>query len=107
VLPATDPAAYVADRIAAAPTRFRAVATIAAPVETVRARTWGGLPGRLAVIDAHTYALDLSGDSLARIAAILTGIDAADYTLDADPDVLTHLVAVDDRTRRAVRIARS
>jgi predicted DNA-binding transcriptional regulator YafY len=105
-LPATDPAAFVADRIATAPARYRASATIAAPAETVRARTWGSLPARLTAIDAHSCALDLSGDSLARIAAILTGIDA-DYTLDADPDVLAHLVAVADRARRAVRLARS
>jgi hypothetical protein len=48
----------------------------------------------------------VSGDSLARITAILTGIDA-DYTLAADPDVLNHLVSVADRTRRAVRLAGS
>lgn len=99
-LPAADPAAFVADKIAVAPTRYRAVATVAAPAETIRARTWGALPRRITPVDVNTCALDLSGDSLPRIAAILAGIDA-DYTLAADPDVLNHLTTVADRAQRA------
>jgi hypothetical protein len=52
------------------------------------ARTWGGPPGRITAIDAHYCALDLSGDSRPRIAAILTGIDA-DYSVDATPTCST------------------
>jgi hypothetical protein len=66
----------------------------------VRARTWGSLPGRITPIDAHTCHLDLSGDSLARIAAILASLDT-DYTVDADPDVLNHLTTMADRAQRA------
>ena len=99
-LPATDPATFVADKITAAPVRYRSIATIAAPADTVRARTWGSLPGRITPIDTHTCTLDLSGDQLPRIAAILASLDA-DYTLDADPDVLNHLATMADRAQRA------
>jgi predicted DNA-binding transcriptional regulator YafY len=99
-LPARDPAAYVADKITTAPTRYRAIAAIAAPADTVRARTWGALPTRITPIDAHSCTVDLSGDQLPRIAALLVGLDA-DYTLDADPEVLQHLTLVADRAHRA------
>jgi predicted DNA-binding transcriptional regulator YafY len=89
-LPAADPAAYVADKITTAPTRYRAIATISAPADTVRTRTWGALPGRITPVDEHTCTLDLSGDWLPRIAAILASLDT-DYTLDADADVWHHL----------------
>ncbi|MDQ3789237.1 MAG: WYL domain-containing protein [Actinomycetota bacterium] len=99
-LPAPDPAAYVADKITAAPARYRAIATIAAPVDAVCARVWGALPGRITPVDEHTCTVDLSGDQLPRIAAILAGLDA-DYTLDADPEVLHYLAMVADRGRGA------
>lgn len=99
-LPAPDPAAYVADRITTAPARYHAIATIAAPADTVHARTWGALPTRITPIDAHSCTVDLSGDQLSRIAALLAGLDA-DYTLDADPEVLHHLTVVADRAHRA------
>ncbi len=105
-LPTADPAAFVADKLSTAPVRYRAIATVAAPAETVRARTWGALPGRITPVDAHTCTLDLSGDSLPRIAAILASLDT-DYTLDANPDVLNHLATVADRARRAARPALS
>ena len=44
--------------------------------------------------------MNLSGDQLPRIAAILTGLDA-DYTLDADPQVLRYLAKVADRAHQA------
>jgi predicted DNA-binding transcriptional regulator YafY len=100
-LPTADPAAFVADRITAAPVRYRAVATVAAPIETVRARTWGALPGRITPIDAHTCSLEMSSDSLPRIAAILAGLDA-DYTLATDPQVMRCLAMAADRARSAV-----
>lgn len=99
-LPGADPAAYVADKITTASTRYRAVATITAPADTVRTRTWGALPGRITPVDEHTCTLDLSGDWLPRIAAILASLDA-DYTLDADSDVLDHLATVATRMHHA------
>ena len=67
---------------------------------TVRTRTSGALPGRITPVDAHTCTLDLSGDWLPRIAAILASLDA-DYTLDADPDVLHQLATVATRMHHA------
>lgn len=82
--------------------RYRAVATVAASAEFVAARSWGALPNRIKPLDGDTCTLDLSGDSLPRIAALLTGLDI-DYTLDADPAVFDHLATVADRMHRAER----
>ncbi|KOY57510.1 helix-turn-helix transcriptional regulator [Streptomyces sp. XY332] len=88
-VPGDDPAAFVASRLSAAPTRHRAVATVQAPADHVRARI-RGLATRLTPIDEHTCRLDASDDHLPRIAQTLAGLDT-DYTLDADPDVIRHL----------------
>jgi predicted DNA-binding transcriptional regulator YafY len=104
-LPATDPATYVADKITSAHVRYRAIATVAAPVDTVHARVWGALPGRVITVDARHCTVDLSGDQLPRIAAVLVGLDA-DYTLDADPEVVRYLELTCDRGRRAIEQAR-
>lgn len=104
-LPANDAAAYVADKIAAAPVRHRALATVKASAETVRARTWA-YPARVRPVDDTTCTVDLSSDTLSRIAQILAAIDAA-YTLDADPDVLDHLEARARQTLEATRLTRS
>ncbi|WP_116209669.1 helix-turn-helix transcriptional regulator [Streptomyces olivoreticuli] len=95
-LPAPDPAAYVAAKIATAPARYRAVATVAAPADTVLARTQG-LPERVTPLDADTCTVDLSGDSLHRITQLLAALDKT-TALDADPAVLTHLKAAAERT---------
>ncbi|MFF2786271.1 WYL domain-containing protein [Streptomyces sp. NPDC058049] len=59
-LPAPDPAAFVAAKVATAPARHRAVATVHAPAVAVLARTQG-LPGRVTPIDDATCTVDLSG----------------------------------------------
>ncbi|MEU2714263.1 YafY family protein [Streptomyces sp. NPDC007205] len=100
-VPGDDPAAFVAARLSAAPTRYRAVATVHAPAEDVRART-RGLATRLEPIDDRTCRVNASDDHLPRIAQTLAGLDS-DYTLDADPDVLTHLRTTAHRTLRAIR----
>ncbi len=99
-VPGDDPAAYVAGRLSAAPTRYRATATVHAPADRIRART-RGLATRLKPVDDRTCVVDASDDSLPRIVQALAGLDA-DYTLDADPDVLTHLRTA---ARRALRAA--
>ncbi|MBF6333390.1 WYL domain-containing protein [Nocardia transvalensis] len=104
-LPGGDPAAFVASKIVRAPTRHRAVATVAAPAEAVRSRVGGALPGRITPVDESACAVEISDDSPARIAAILVGLDA-DYTLDADPEVLDHLTRCASRITGAVRSAR-
>ncbi|MBW5483183.1 helix-turn-helix transcriptional regulator [Streptomyces bambusae] len=98
-VPGGDPAAFVAGRLSAVPTRHRAVATVRAPAERVRARL-PGLGTRLRPIDDDTCRVDASDDFLPRIAQTLAGLDA-DYTLDADPEVLDHLRATAARIRSA------
>ncbi|MGW7056660.1 helix-turn-helix transcriptional regulator [Streptomyces sp. NPDC054887] len=98
-LPGGDPAAFVADRLSAAPTRHRAVATVHAPADHVRAHT-RDLATRIRPVDGTTCLVDASDDSLTRIAQTLAGL-TADYTLDADPDVLDHLRTTAHRTLRA------
>ncbi|MFD0266393.1 helix-turn-helix transcriptional regulator [Streptomyces sp. NPDC127106] len=98
-VPGGDPAAFVAARLSAAPTRHRAVATVRAPADHVRARI-RGLGPRVRPVDATTCRIDASDDSLTRIAQTLAGLDA-DYDLDADPDVLAHLRTAAHRLLRA------
>ncbi|MFG2876437.1 helix-turn-helix transcriptional regulator [Streptomyces sp. NPDC048337] len=97
-LPAPDPGAFVAAKIATTPARHRAVATVQAPAEVVLARTQG-LPGRVTPIDATSCTVDLSGDSLPRIAQLLAALDA-DCALAADQEVLRHLRTAAQRTLR-------
>lgn len=98
-VPGDDPAAFVAGRLSAAPTRHRAVATVHASADHVRART-RGLGTRVQPLDEGTCRVDASDDVLPRIAQTLAGLDT-DYTLDADADVLEHLRATARRTLRA------
>ena len=98
-VPGEEPAAFVAGRLPAAPTRHRALATVHAPAEHVRAHT-RNLATRIRPIDETTCLVDASDDSLTRIAQTLAGL-TADYTLDADPDVLDHLRATAHRTLAA------
>ncbi|MFD7628250.1 helix-turn-helix transcriptional regulator [Streptomyces sp. NPDC059851] len=98
-VPGGDPAAFVAARLSAVPTRHRAVATVRAPADDVRARI-RGLGPRVHPVDARTCRVDASDDSLTRIAQTLAGLDA-DYDLDADPDVLAHLRTTAGRLLRA------
>ncbi|MFF8293592.1 helix-turn-helix transcriptional regulator [Streptomyces sp. NPDC016309] len=98
--PGPDPAAYLASKIAGAPARYRAVATVQAPAETVRART-GALADRVRAVTGTTCTLDTSSDSLTRIAQTLTALDA-EYTLDADPAVTHYLRRTTRRTANAL-----
>ncbi|EST19089.1 hypothetical protein M878_43260 [Streptomyces roseochromogenus subsp. oscitans DS 12.976] len=99
-VPGDDPAAFVATRLSAAPTRYRAVATVHASADRVRARS-RGLGTRLQPIDERTCRVDACDDCLPRIVQTLAGLDM-DYTLDADPDVLTHRRAAAHRDLHAV-----
>ncbi|MFJ3922204.1 helix-turn-helix transcriptional regulator [Streptomyces sp. NPDC090022] len=98
-VPGDDPAAFVARRLSAAPTRYRAVATVRAPAEQVRARV-RGLGPRVRAGSADSCRVDASDDSLTRIAQTLAALDT-DYTLDADPEVVRHLRETARRTLRA------
>lgn len=97
-VPGDDPAAFVASRLSAAPTRYRAIATVQAPADRIRAR---GLAGRLQRLTDTTCRVDASDDHLPRIAQTLAGLEA-DYTLEGDPAVLHHLRTTAQRTLRAI-----
>ncbi|MFB7608881.1 hypothetical protein [Streptomyces gardneri] len=77
------------------PTRHRAVATVRAPADRVRAHT-RHLATRIRPLDEATCLVDASDDSLTRVAQTLAGL-TPDHTLDADPDVLDHLRATGRR----------
>ncbi|MEU8775489.1 WYL domain-containing protein [Streptomyces sp. NPDC048606] len=98
-IPGGDAAAFVARRISAAPTRYRAVALVRAGADDVRARN-RGLGTRVRRLDGNSCRVDASDDDLSRIARTLAGLDV-DYALDADPAVLDHLSATAHRMLRA------
>ncbi|MFH8344014.1 helix-turn-helix transcriptional regulator [Streptomyces sp. NPDC018045] len=98
-VPDDDPAAYVAGKIATAPACYRAIATVHAPAETLRRRTWA-LADRIQPLDENTCTVDCSSNHLTGIPQTLAALDT-DYTLDADPDVLDHLRTVAHRALQA------
>ncbi|MCY0937140.1 helix-turn-helix transcriptional regulator [Streptomyces sp. H34-S4] len=99
-VPGEDPASFVARRLSAAPTRYRAVATVHASADHVRAHT-RGLATRIRPTADDTCLVDASDDSLTRVGQTLAALGDADYTLDADPQVLRHLRDTAHRTLRA------
>ncbi|MFF9900972.1 helix-turn-helix transcriptional regulator [Streptomyces longispororuber] len=99
-VPGDDPATYVATKIATAPTRYRAIATIHAPADTVRRRTWGALASRVQPLDANTCTVDCSSNHLPGIAQTLTALET-DYTLDAAPEVAAYLRQTAERLHRS------
>ncbi|MEC4017109.1 helix-turn-helix transcriptional regulator [Streptomyces sp. H27-D2] len=98
-VPGGDPAAYVTSKIATAPVRHRALATVRASADTIRKRTWA-LADRIQPLDAHTCTVDASDNHLSRITQTLAVLDV-DYTLDADPAVHDHLRTTALRTLHA------
>ncbi|KZM74996.1 WYL domain-containing protein [Nocardia terpenica] len=88
-LPTPDPAAYVAARLAAAPTRYRLRVTAPIDAATATARAYA-LPERVHAIDDHTSTLDLASDNPRDIAAQLLGL-APDATVTGTPDLAPHL----------------
>ncbi|WP_172384232.1 HTH domain-containing protein [Streptomyces sp. MNP-20] len=102
-LPATDAAAYVATRLAAAPARYTFHATAAADADTVRARTWS-LPGRVTAVDEHTATLDLAADNPRHIAAQLLDIDLeSGQEITGSPELAPYLEQLGRRLLSAAR----
>ncbi|MFC9993516.1 helix-turn-helix transcriptional regulator [Nocardia sp. NPDC127526] len=87
-LPAADPAAYVAERLSASPTRYQLQATVPLDAATATARAFA-LPDRAHPIDAHTTRLDLSSDNPRDLAAQLLGL-APDAAITGSPDLAPH-----------------
>ncbi|MER6386771.1 WYL domain-containing protein [Streptomyces sp. NPDC001250] len=100
-LPTPNAAAYVAERLAAAPARYTFHATVPADAETVRARTWS-LPGRVQPVDETTSTLGLAADNPHHIAEQLLGIDLGpDDTVYGNPELAPHLEQLGNRLLRA------
>ncbi|MFE0132526.1 WYL domain-containing protein [Streptomyces sp. NPDC059037] len=100
-LPAPDAAAYVAERLAAAPARYTFHATVPADAETVRARTYS-LPERVRPLDETTSILDLAADNPHHIAEQLLGIDLGPaHTIHGTPELAPHLEQLGNRPLRA------
>ncbi|WP_424889038.1 helix-turn-helix transcriptional regulator [Streptomyces sp. XH2] len=102
-LPAPDAAAYVAARLAAAPTRYTLHATVPADAATVRARTYA-LHDRVHPLDETTSTLDLAADNPQHIAEQLLGIDLGpEDTIHGTPELAPHLEQLGQRLLRAAR----
>ncbi|MFE6398106.1 helix-turn-helix transcriptional regulator [Streptomyces alboflavus] len=100
-LPATDAAAYVAARLAAAPARYTFHATVPLDAKTARARTWS-LPGRVHPVDETTSTLALAADNPHHIAEQLLGIDLGPtHTIHGTPELAPHLEQLGKRLLRA------
>ncbi|MBL1079615.1 YafY family transcriptional regulator [Nocardia sp. 2] len=88
-LPADDPAAYVAARLATGPARYRAEVTVPLDAATAAARAFA-LPARVHPVDDHTSRLDLSSDSPRDLAAQLLGL-APEATVTGTAELAPHL----------------
>ncbi|MBF6128168.1 helix-turn-helix transcriptional regulator [Nocardia brasiliensis] len=89
-LPNRDPAAYVAARLAEAPTRYRLQVTVALDPATTAARAFA-LPDRVHALDDHTSRVELSSDNPRDIAAQLLGLASHTTTITGTPELATHL----------------
>ncbi|MFI9506168.1 helix-turn-helix transcriptional regulator [Nocardia sp. NPDC052566] len=89
-LPATDPAAYVAARLAVAPARHHLHLTVPLDAETAAPRAYA-LPGRVHRVDDHTSRLDLSSDYPRDIASQLLGLAPEATDITGNPDLAPHL----------------
>jgi predicted DNA-binding transcriptional regulator YafY len=97
-LPANDPAAYVQQRIAAAPTRFEARVTLHAAAEEVASATpfhWG----TITPIDSHSCEYRTGDDDLRWLAQRIAML-GFDFELHEPPELIAHLQALADRLSR-------
>lgn len=95
-LPDPDVVAYVRRSILAAPTRYRALATVEAPADVVLARSPSLLRDRVTPVDAGSCRVDLAADALDTIAGHVAAF-AAPFTLEAPAEVRDHLHALGRR----------
>jgi predicted DNA-binding transcriptional regulator YafY len=97
-LPANDPAAYVQQRIAAAPSRFEARVTLHAAAEEVASATpfhWG----TITPIDSHSCEYRTGDDDLRWLAQRIAML-GFDFELHEPPELIAHLQALADRLSR-------
>nr|BFF04487.1 YafY family protein [Streptoalloteichus tenebrarius] len=98
-LPAEDAATYLDRTLAAAPYRYDAVATVAAPASVVLERMIGPSRSRVEPLGARRCRVRLGGDTLEIVAQRLLSLLAldVDLTLDGPAEVLDHLHATGRR----------
>jgi predicted DNA-binding transcriptional regulator YafY len=98
-LPAKDAAAFVAQSIAGARSRYEARVTVHAPAERVAARLpW--VAGALEPIDGERCEYRTSDDDLDWLALRIAML-GADVEVDGPPELMAHLDALGRRLRRA------
>jgi predicted DNA-binding transcriptional regulator YafY len=100
-LPVRDPAAYVKQSIAGAPSRFEARVTLHAPADAVTGR----LPrhwGTVEAIDARTCEYRTGDDNLAWLALRIAML-GVDFEVQEPPELSEHLAALAERLGRAAR----
>ncbi len=98
-LPAKDAAAYVAQRITAAPNRFEARVTLRVAAEEIATRVpayWG----RVKRIDANTCEFKTGDDDLAWLAVRIAML-GVDFEVHEPPELIEHLRALAGRLERA------
>ena len=99
-LPARDPAAYVSERIAAAPSRYEARVTLHAPIEAVRDRPFSGW-GTLTAIDDRSCELRTGDDDLDWL-AVRVAMIGVEFELHEPSELRQRLRAIAGRLERAV-----
>jgi predicted DNA-binding transcriptional regulator YafY len=98
-LPAKDPAAYVAQSIKGAPSRFEARVTLRAAAEEIASRVpsyWGTVEP----IDAQCCEYRTGDDDLGWLALRIAML-GVDFEVHEPPELVEHLRALADRLRRA------
>ncbi|MER7468118.1 YafY family protein [Streptomyces sp. NPDC097981] len=90
-LPATDPIAFLAARVAAAPARYTLSVTVPADAATVLDHTQV-LPERVRSVGAHTSTIELAADAPRRIALQLFDLaPGPGSTFQGSPELAPHL----------------
>lgn len=97
--PGRDPAAYVRQSIAAAPSRFEARVTLRAPAEEIASRVPGNW-GAVEPIDADSCRYVTGDDNLSWLAWRLAMLDV-EFEVDGPPELVEHLRALAGRLERA------
>jgi predicted DNA-binding transcriptional regulator YafY len=98
-LPAEDPAAFVSQGIAAAPSRYEARVTLRAPAQELAARRpW--LAGALRPLDERTCEYRTGDDDLDWL-AVRVGMLGVEFEVHEPPELVEHLRGLARRFRRA------
>ncbi|WP_203433448.1 WYL domain-containing protein [Jiangella asiatica] len=97
-LPADDAAAFVRERIAAIPTRYRVVVDVAAPADVVRRTVWNW--GGVEPLAAASSRLSMNVDSFEWPAVVLASI-GADFEVVSPPELIAYFRDVGQRFLRS------